>query len=205
MQNVEKPQHKFLTTARVEALSDAIFAFAMTLLVLNLGFPDTIVGNSESRLSDLLLGHITQFVNYAIGFILIAIFWVAHHQQFHHIKRTDSHLIWINIVTLMFVALIPFSTDLVGDFNGETVADIFFACNLLIVGLFFTVTWAYAVRDRKLVDGDLDEETIMKGLRRNLLVPVISIIVIVLALFVPGYSLFAYWLVPLAYFLKPFR
>jgi uncharacterized membrane protein len=205
MQEAKVSTHKFLTTSRVEALSDGIFAFSMTLLVLNLAFPDTIVGDSTSRLSDLLLGHIGQFVNYAIGFILIAIFWAAHHQQFHHIKKTDSGLIWINIVTLMFVALIPFSTDLVGDFNGETVADIFFACNLLIVGLLFTLTWAYATLNMRLVEVNLDEETIKKGLRKNLLVPVVSVVVIVLAFYVPGYSLFAYWLVPLAYIFKAFR
>jgi uncharacterized membrane protein len=205
MPESKKSGSGFLNTNRVESLSDAIFAFSMTLLVLNLGFPDTIVGTSTPRLSDLLAGHITQFVNYAIGFILIAIFWVAHHRQFHFIKRTDSRLIWINIVTLMFVALIPFSTDLVGDFNGELLADIFFACNLLIVGLLISFIWIYASRNGRLVDADLDEAIVKRITRRNLLTPVISVLVIVLAFFAPGYSLLAYWLVPLAYLLKAFR
>ncbi len=205
MQNERVPARRLFNTNRLESLSDAIFAFSMTLLVLNLGFPDSVTGDSSSRLSQLLGGHISQFINYAIGFILIAIFWIAHHQQYQMIRKTDSRLIWINITSLMFVALMPFSTDLVGDFNGEMVADIFFACNLLIVGLLFMLHWAYAVKNRRLVDADIDEAVIKRITRRSLLVPGISLVVIVLAFYTPGYSLLAYWLVPLAYLLRPFK
>jgi len=200
-----KQTHIFLTTTRLEALADCIFAFAMTLLVLNLAFPDSATGDSTSRLSALLAGHVNQFINYAIAFVLIALFWVVHHQQFHTIKRTDSRLIWINIIMLMFVVLLPFSTDLIGDFNGDKVADIFFACNLLIVGLFFLLNWAYATWNRRLVDEDLDAVIIKKGLLRNLVSPMVSLLVIAAAFIIPGYSMMLYWLVPLLLIFRPFK
>jgi uncharacterized membrane protein len=205
MHNEPVPARRLFSTNRLEALSDAIFAFAMTLLVLNLGFPDSVTGDATSRLSVLLAGHINQFINYAIGFILIAIFWIAHHQQYHLIKKADSRLIWINIAMLMFVALMPFSTDLVGDFNGQVIAVVFFACNLLIVGLLLMLGWAYAIKNKKLIDEEVDLALIKKITRRNFLTPAISVVVIILAFYVPGHSLLAYLLVPLAYLLKPFR
>ena len=106
-----------LTTRRIEALADCIFAFAMTLLVLTLTLPD--VMQTKLSLSQLLVAQWPKFFNYALSFLLLAVFWVIHHQQFHVIRRTDSRHVWINVGILMFVALMPFSTDVVGDYGGE--------------------------------------------------------------------------------------
>ncbi len=201
----EKKAGLTLTTGRIEALTDGIFAFAMTLLVLNLSLPDSVTGLANIKLYDLLFGQAHKFFNYALGFILLAIFWVVHHQQFHQIKRTDSRLLWINIFALMFVALMPFSTDLVGDFGGQTTADVFFAGNLLILGLLFLVNWTYATRNHRLVAHDLGREVIAQGIRRNLVTPAISVIVIMLSFFIPHWSLWLYVLVPFVLVLRPFR
>ncbi len=202
----EKSTGLFLTTSRLEALADGIFAISMTLLVLNLTLPVTDTdGTPLSPIHDLLAGQIYEFINYAIAFILIAVFWIAHHQQFHSIKRVDGTLIWINVIMLMFIALMPFSTDLAGDFQGETLADVFFAGNLMMLGLLFLANWAYATHKYRLVDADLDQRIIARGLRRNLVIPVVSLIVIGLAFFIPGYSMFFYWLTMVPYAFKPFR
>lgn len=202
----EKPPGFFLTTRRLEALADGIFAISMTLLVLNLALPATDTdGTPLNPLTDLLKGQVYDFVNYVIAFILIAVFWIAHHQQFHSIKRTDQRLMWINVIMLMFIALMPFSTDIAGDFQGETLADVFFAGNLMILGLLFLANWAYATHNHRLVDADLEQRIIARGLRRNFVIPVVSLIVIVLAFYIPGYSMFFYWLTLVPYAFKPFR
>ncbi len=194
-----------LTTGRIEALTDGIFAFAMTLLVLSLSLPDALPGLANLKLQDVLVGQAHKFYNYALSFVLLAVFWIAHHQQFHWIKRTDYRLLWINIFLLMFVALMPFSTDVVGDFGGQTTAEILFAGNMLILGLLFLVNWVYATRNHRLVDADLGTEVIARGIKRNLVTPAISVIVIVLSFFIPHWSSWLYLLIPIVLAIKPFR
>ena len=137
--------------------------------------------------------------------MLLAIFWMAHHQQFHHIQKLDGRIIWVNVVILMFVALIPFSTDVVGDFAGHTLADVLFAGNLLILSLLFLANWFYATYKNRLVDKEMDEIVIRQGINRNILNSGVSLLVIILALFIPSYCLLFYLLIPLLSWLKPFR
>jgi uncharacterized membrane protein len=193
-----------LTSRRLEALSDGIFAIAMTLLVLNLTLPD---GDKISplQLQNLIIGQGYKFFNYAISFMLLAIYWMAHHQQFHHIKKVDGRLIWINIFILMFVALVPFSTDVVGDYAGMTLSDVIFAGNLLALSLLFLTNWAYATYKHRLVDDDLDELVIRQGIRRNILTSAVSVLVIALAFVIPSHCLWVYLLIPIISLFKPFK
>jgi len=184
-----------LTTRRIEALADCIFAFAMTLLVLTLTLPDAT--QTKLSLSQLLVGQWPKFFNYALSFVLLAIFWVVHHQQFHLIRRTDRGHVWINIGILMFVALMPFSTDVAGSYGDETLAELVFSANLMILGLLFLLNWWYACRNHRLVDPDLSKETIARGIRRSCITPVVAAISMVLSFFIPRWGLTVYMLIPI--------
>lgn len=184
-----------LTTRRIEALADCIFAFAMTLLVLTLTLPD--VMQTKLSLSQLLIAQWPKFFNYALSFLLLAVFWVIHHQQFHVIRRTDSRHIWINVSILMFVALMPFSTDVVGDYRHETMAELLFGANLMILGLLFLLNWWYACWHHRLVDVGLDREVIVRGIRRNCITPVVAAVAMVFAFLIPRWGLVVYVLIPI--------
>lgn len=192
-----------LTTRRIEALTDGIFAISMTLLVLTLTLPDMM--ETRLGLSQLMENQWTKFFNYALSFLLLAIFWMVHHQQFHFIKRTDRWHAWINIGILMFVALMPFSTDVAGDYSGKTLAELVFSANLLMLGLFLLLNWWYACWHRRLVDPDLDKEIIIKGIRRNCVTPGVAAVSMVLAFFVPRWGLAVYILVPVIQAIPWFR
>ncbi len=192
-----------LTTRRIEALADGIFAIAMTLLVLTLTLPD--MTQTKLGLSQLLAEQWPKFFNYALSFVLLAIFWMVHHQQFHVIRRTDRRHVWINIGILMFVVLMPFSTDVVGDYSGETLAELLFGANLMILGLLFLLNWWYACWKHRLVDPDLDRETIVGGIRRSCVTPVVAALSMVLSFFIPGWALAAYMLIPFIQLLPWFR
>ena len=192
-----------LTTRRIEALADGIFAIAMTLLVLSLTLPDML--ETRLSLSQLLADQWTKFFNYALSFVLLAIFWMVHHQQFHVIRRTDRIHVWINIGILMFVALMPFSTDVAGDYSGETLAELVFGANIMILGLLFLLNWWYACRHHRLVDHDLDRETIVKGIRRSCVTPGVAALSMVFSFFVPQWGLAVYILIPVIQFLPWFR
>jgi len=138
-----------------------------------------------------------EFFNYALSFILLAIFRIIHHQQFHFIKRTDHTHLWIYIFSLMFVALVPFSTSLTGDYPDETVAKLFFDLNLFILGTLNVLNWTYATKDYRLVDRGLDPRRIAVGNRRDAVIPVVALLAMVLSLIIPKWSSCVYLLIPI--------
>jgi uncharacterized membrane protein len=183
-----------LSTRRIEALTDGIFAIAMTLLVLTLTLPDAT--QTKLNLSELLAAQWPKFFNYALSFALLAIFWIVHHQQFHYIRRTNRTHIWINIGILMFVALVPFTTDVAGDYSRQTIAELLFSGNLLILGLFFLLNWVYSCHNHRLVDADLSRRAIFRGTIRNCITPIVAAISMIVAPFVPRWGLTVYLLIP---------
>ena len=184
-----------MTTHRIEALVDGIFAIAMTLLVLTLTIPAA--GKGPIEVHGLLLGQIDKFFNYALSFILLAIFWIRHNQQFHFIKRTDGKHLWINIFFLMFVALMPFSTSLAGDYSKEPLAEVFFASNILMLGIFLVWNWVYATNHHRLVDSSLDPRRIALGKKRGVVTAPVAVLAMGLAFIDPWISSFVYLLIPI--------
>jgi len=194
-----------MTTHRIEALTDGIFAVAMTLLVLDLKLPQCGVEGMEADLIDLITGQSHVFSNYAKSFLLAAIFWIIHHQQSSVIKRTDRTHTWLNILILMFVSLIPFSTSLVNDYHDDWMASTFFGMNMFILGSLFYVNWYYATKNHRLVAPNLDPQRIAVGKRRNAVTPVVSLFAMALALVDAPISSLAYLLVPVILFHPTFR
>ncbi|MFC1559583.1 TMEM175 family protein [Candidatus Margulisiibacteriota bacterium] len=186
-----------MTTKRIEALTDGIFAIAMTLLVLTLDLDGIVRGISTSKLHEFLLSQSDKFYNYALSFILLAVFWIIHQQQFHHIKKVDWKLLWMNIFMLMFVALIPFSTSLVGEAGNDWMAEVFFDLNMFAVGLFAHLGWWYSTRKHRLVDPELSQTHITMTTRRSMIVPLIALAAALTALVSPGLSSWVYILIPL--------
>lgn len=193
----EQEQDLGLTTKRIEALTDGIFAIAMTLQVLSLNLPETAGILNEAGLHHLLIAQFDKFFNYARSFLLLAIFWIIHHQQFHSIIRTDRKHLWINIFMLMFVALIPFSTTLVGNFNNDWMAEFFFGANLFFVGLFIQLNWYYATVGHRLVRRNFPQEKIDIGRKRGMITPLVSLLAMGIAVVNPGLASYAYLLIPI--------
>ena len=196
MEENQPEHHHQLSTRRLEALSDGIFAFAMTLLVLDLQFPDA-AATSGTPLSTLLFGQIPRFFNFFLSFVLLAVFWIIHNQQFHHIKRTDKQHLWINIGLLAFIVLIPFSASLEGDFEGQMPSELFFAGNMFVVGLFFLANWAYAAVGKHFTDEALEEKFIRDSLVSSMIIPSVALLAMVTALFIPQHSSDCFLLIPI--------
>jgi uncharacterized membrane protein len=172
-----------LTKGRLEALSDGIFAFAMTLLVIGMNLPDkaTTVQSNPFALH-FLLSLYSDFFHYVLAFLILGAFWLSQHQQFHPVKVPDKVFIWINLVTLMFVALLPFSTSFSGDFPGASVGAMVFEVNLLAIGMGMTVQWWYATAGNRLTEHPMKPAYVRGVLMGNLVVPSVSVICILVAL-----------------------
>ncbi len=188
---------------RMEALTDGIFAIAMTLLVLSLDVPAGIHDPSDATVTAMLAGQLPAFYHYFLAFFILASFWIAHHAQVNRLRHIDRTYLWINITALMFVTLVPFSVSFVGDYPGEIFAAIAFEANLLILGLLFAVQWRYAVHEHRLIHPDTD---LGRGKQRVMVVPAVSVIAILLALAGWTWSTATYALIPLVMrFLPPGR
>ena len=115
-----------LSKGRIEALSDGVFAIAMTLLVLELKIPDLPKDATQAELLSKLKELLPHFYSYAMTFVLSGVFWVFHHFTFHFIRHTTRVLLWLNVIFLMFVSLLLFSTHLMGDLMRHSVALMFY-------------------------------------------------------------------------------
>lgn len=185
---------RLMTTSRIETIVDGIFAISMTLLVLSLEVPTLPSPVTDLTIQNYLWGILPNFYVYALSFFLLAVFWRINHVQFHRIKKADNALIWINVIWLMLVALVPFSTSLVGDYGNLQTASLFFNINMFFIAILTFVNWYYAA-NHHLLDRKLSPEFYKKSLRLNLVFPLVAVIAIVLSFVSPSWSTLAYILV----------
>ncbi|HJN06647.1 MAG TPA: TMEM175 family protein [Bacteroidales bacterium] len=191
--NLEK---KFYLPNRIAALSDGIFAIAMTILVLNINIPDKDLVK-QIGLLNALLAHVQEFYSYFLSFFLLGVFWGIQHKHMNAIEKTDSGYIWLNIILLMFICLIPFSASLQSVYNGSSVSSTIFGCNMLIIGFFLMLNWRYATKDHKLIAKDYSRENIVKGKKYILIFILVTIAAIIIGLFTPDYSGITFLLIPI--------
>lgn len=153
--------------SRIEALSDGLFAIAMTLLILGIAVPSAKGIATEKEVGQLLLTLAPKFLTYLLGFITLGIFWVGHSTQFKFIHRTDRHLTWLSIFFWMFVSVIPFSTGFLSEFIRFKLAVGLYWLNIVLVGVTLYLHWNYAVQ-RKLVDSAHDITTIDAAMKQRI-------------------------------------
>jgi uncharacterized membrane protein len=165
---------------RVVAFSDGIFAFAITLLVVSLDVPDIPAGLAGRGLVPALLDQAPRFASYAFSFLMVAIFWMAHHRMFQYIVRYDTTLLVLNFLMLFGVAFLPYPVELVGRYGDLPAAAAFYAASMAFVGFASAALWTYAVR-RELVGADTPPEVIRHFAWRALVAPVIFVVSALLA------------------------
>jgi uncharacterized membrane protein len=129
---------------RLAALSDGIFAVAMTLLVLELHGPAKEAIQSEQELWAALCAMMPQIVTWIMSFLTLGIFWAGQQAQLNHFERGDRHLAWIHLIFLGAVSLVPFSTKLLAEFIGLRAALLIYWANILALGVILFISWKYA-------------------------------------------------------------
>jgi uncharacterized membrane protein len=141
---------------RLAALSDGVFAFAMTVLVLDIRPPDIKDIHSEQDLINALLTLGPRFVPFMMSFMTLGIFWVGQQTQHNALSHTDRSYTWLHIGFLMAICLLPFSTALLAEFIEYRAALLIYWFNILLQGLFLLAGW-YRAKWSKLVDTDVPE------------------------------------------------
>jgi TMEM175 potassium channel family protein len=128
---------------RIVAFSDGIFAIAITLLVLGLTVPQ-----GASDLTHQLLENSGDFFAYAISFAVLGRYWLAHHRFFSALARFDGRLMALNLFYLAWIALVPFTSQVLGDYGDTTDAVVLYAINMILVSASFYAQLTYSYRAR---------------------------------------------------------
>jgi uncharacterized membrane protein len=132
--------------ARLAALSDGVFAVAMTLLVLDLKVPSVSGGSEDALLHALLHDVAPRLLPYAMSFLTLGIFWVGQQTQLESFTRSTRALTWIHLSFLLAVTLMPFSTALLAEATTYRVSMAVYWLNLFALGLMLFVSLRYADR-----------------------------------------------------------
>ncbi len=153
---------------RLAALSDGVFAIAMTLMVLDLRVPAAEAVRNEQDLWRALVAISPRLVMYMMSFLTLGIFWVGQQTQLNHLARSDRGLSWIHITFLFGVSITPFSTMLLAEFPAYRIALIVYWLNILFLGVTLYFSWMCAT-GKHLVKHDLPPEVPIAIKRRILI------------------------------------
>jgi uncharacterized membrane protein len=155
---------------RILALSDGVFAFALTLLVLDLVVPAYESNQNVLALPSILVGEWSGFFSYFLSFSMIAIWWNTHHRYFEHIRGYDGQLKALNILTLLPITLSPFLTKLLDTWNTAPFATALYAFDQGAAAMFLSLTWRHASKDSQFIDKNLSQKEV-NAMRATSIVP----------------------------------
>jgi uncharacterized membrane protein len=153
-----------MSTSRLEAFSDGVFAIAVTLLVLLFDVP-----KDGGSLSHALLHQWPSYLAYAVSFLTIGIMWVNHHDVMHQIGHADRTFLFLTILLLMCVAFVPYPTAIVAEFirgGDREAAALFYGITLTMTAVFFNALWRYAVWNNRLIAPNADP-SVVTGITRS--------------------------------------
>ena len=190
-----------LPTHRIEALTDGVFAIAITLLAIEISVP--IVDSARSvDLVDALLKQWPSYVAYAVTFFLVGAYWINSHRMLFLIRGVDHTFLILTIFCLMAIAVIPFPNAVLAHYLTDPalrgVAIGVYGLAMLVLAVLFTVTAWYAYLGG-LFRLDVDRAKILAVLKSYAAGPVVYLIGTVLSLWVPIVSLIIFLLVPIGF------
>ncbi|MGK7926310.1 MAG: TMEM175 family protein [Spirulina sp.] len=162
---------------RLELLCDLIFATAMTIMVLTLDFPETGDLNQKALLR-FLRAQLPSLGIYLTSFVLIAFYWISHLEQFKYYRKTNPIHIWLQLLSLMFIILIPYANDFLSYYPEGYLIQVVYSLVVFFAGIFSCLNWLYATRDRQLVSEEISEEEIAQITRQSLIEPLVMLVAI---------------------------
>jgi len=144
---------------RLLGLTDDVFAFAITLLVLELVTPVVVGSPTNSSLASALAGEWPSFFDYLVSFWVIGFQWLGHHHIFRYIKRSDERLLLLNLLFLFFIVLVPFATRVLDNYESLPLAVAVYGLVQVGASLIIPLIWRYASGGRRLVDERISQRT----------------------------------------------
>jgi TMEM175 potassium channel family protein len=165
---------------RVVAFSDGVFAIAITLLILSIDVPDV----NPDRLGHALRELLPEVGTYALSFLVVGMYWLAHHRTFRSVRAVNRTLLWINLVLLGFVAVLPLPTEILGKYGDTTLATVVYASAIVAVGGMSVLIWWYL--NHAGLTAPISEDLVRLGSLRAAIPPAVFAVSIPIAFVDPG-------------------
>lgn len=183
-----------LSKHRLEALTDGIYAVAMTLLVIELRLPEPHAVHSQEALMQAVADLIPQFLSWVLSFFVLGLFWFGNHRMFHFVRSVNGRMVAWSLVQLLLVGLFPFSSSLAGKFTAMLFSQVFYSLNMILLALVSLRLVRYVYRHPELA-GDAMPRGIYLGARlRTLGLVVISLVAVLIAMVAPRFGNMAFML-----------
>lgn len=156
--------------ARIEALSDGVFAIAMTILVFNIKAPVSYAIQTDKEMIAMLTHMAPAFLSFFVSFITLGIFWTGQSTQFHYIKSYDRNLNWITIFFLMFVSILPFSTDILSYHITNKVSILLYWFNIFAMGALIFIHWVYAEKHHHISIAGEEKAMVSTAIKKRVII-----------------------------------
>jgi uncharacterized membrane protein len=166
----ERPNGGDTDTGRTISFSDAVIAIAITLLALELKVPQVPESSVDAELPRALLELWPNFFSFVLSFWIIGSYWLAHRRISGLVGAYDSKMQLINLLFLMWIVLMPFSTALVGEYENQQLPVVIYAVHNILTSLTLMWLWLHSVRDSSLVEPNLDPRLLRRSILRGLIV-----------------------------------
>jgi len=181
---------------RLVNFSDAVFAIAITLLALDVrlsGLDGTVL---RPPLGPQIIELLPNLFAFALSFVVIGGYWVAHHRLFKYVERYDTRLLWLNLVVLFFIGLLPFPTQVVAEYGDTTLGIQVYAGAMTLTGLAVLGLIVYASKAGLIVHPGSTRIALIK----SSITPAVFGCSIIVAFWSPTAAAMMWWLVAVAYF-----
>ncbi len=189
---------------RIETLSDGVFSIAMTLLIIEVHVP-TVPDGAYSMIGlwNGLLHLVPQIASYVVSFTVIAMYWTSHHALFHFFTKTVNRtFVQLNMLYLMLLAFIPFSTALLGTYHSNLLAIWIYGANIIAMGMAQVALFLYALRSREIEIHEVSSRMLTQAKIRTLLTPTFALLAMIIAIFSEPLA-FSLFMFPVVFNLVP--
>jgi uncharacterized membrane protein len=197
---MHKESKSELQFERIVFFSDAVFAIAITLLVIEIKVPHIETGSPDGTFLGSVIQLIPKFVGFFLSFFVVGAYWVGHHRIFGFIDRWNYGLIWRNVFFLMAIAFVPFSTAFFSEYPTRFIPLAVYAISFSLAGILEIFMWRYAVRSG-LLRHDADPNDVAHLTWRMSVLPAVGIAAMLIGLINPIFSGFAFLLISVAHWL----
>ena len=171
---------------RLTFFSDAVFAIAITLLIIEVHVPH--LSTRDDQAYWLALQALQpSFMGFVLSFLVIGALWVAHHRVFGMLTDYSPSILWPNMLLLMVVAFMPFATALMSSNPTARVPELFYAGTLLVAGLLQRLLFSIALRPG-FVRADIGAEHVVATRWRAWGLPTTAALALIAAWFAPGWN-----------------
>ena len=198
----EAAAERKLGVGRLEALTDGVFAIAITLLAIEIAVPH-IESASGGDLRQAIVDEWPSYAAYAVTFFLIGAYWMNHHRMFRLLTGITHRFVIINIFFLMAIAIIPFPNAVLAEYLVEPelrgVAAGLYGVAMIALAVMFNLVWWYVARHPSLLRPDCDRAALRKVLRSYLMGPVAYGVALAISFVAPLVTVALYAAIPLGY------